>query len=103
MQNIQSWDFTAPGTGAWKATGGGSVMSSLLTAAGSGSVSAAGVIEVTNNPGDPNGAVLLFTLSAAGTNGANDSKADQASWPFMRARCTALAGTTCQFSVSTEL
>lgn len=100
MQSTQSWDFSATGTGAWKAMGGGTVMSGLLTAAGAGAISAAGVIEVTNNPGDVNGAVLLFTLGASGSNGANDSKADQASWPFARARCTAIAAAAAQFSLS---
>jgi hypothetical protein len=91
--NIKSWDFAATGDGASQGPITGTVYNGQATLNGTGDISFTAVIEVTNTPGDPNSWVQLMSLTGSGTGSVTDSGSVMASWPYVRARCTALGGT----------
>lgn len=94
MLNMTDNTFAAGAvTGATRLVPDGTIWSAQLTVAGTGAVSAAAIVEVTNTPDDANSWVTLFTLSASGTTAARDSAVAQAAWRAYRVRSTAISGT----------
>lgn len=91
--NLQSWSFTATGTGAVKGPVDGDTLTVQLKATATGAVQADAVIEGAMVAGDANGWATIATLTASGTNSAQDSAVAITSWPFLRVRLTTLTGT----------